>query len=195
MSTDRISRPQYNDIIDRFNSRVTNEAIYIEVPNKDRPRMVDLAEDKYDVRIPEITVGHGALVLTAIDDGEIAALPFAISPEQTVLPDPDDFIYGFHRHVSREVAQVAQATEGMQPHPFEAPLDMWRLDDQQVIAVLRASGKELTAKEIEIVRQLSPKTPDVVYATTRFEDDANIKILRGKVLVRHFGAGMSWFEQ
>lgn len=184
-------RKKREELIARFNERVNTSSAYLEVPNKDRVRMVDGIEDKYDVSIPEIAVGHGALVLYKLDAGSTEALPFAISPERTISPDPNDFIYGFHKYVSREVAEEMEAIT----YHFESPLDMWKLANEQVIAVLRAAGQELTANKIEAVRRLSPSTPEVIYATTRFEDDARIKIAHGKVLVRHFGAGNSWFEQ
>ena len=176
-------------LIDRFNERVNTPSAYLDVPKM--KYMVVGVEALYDVHISNVAVGHGALVLAALDGAQYSAVPFAMDPCQADALHKDDYIFGFHKYVAREAVAEMEGAFFRQT----ATLDMWQLDTQQIIAVLRGGRNELNEPVMEAVQELSLETPNTIYAMTRSEDEARIKIMGGVVSARVAGPGHLWSYQ
>lgn len=183
------SSQRRTELIERFNTRASLPEAYIGFESK---LPLSLAfESAYDVNISAPRVGHGALVLAKLDTSQdtLEAIPFALDPEHAVNPRNEDFIFGFHKYVAREVAEEFEGAD----FTLDTTLNMWHIEDNKVIALLRGGGGELLADEVDPLQRLSLVTPEVIYATKRLEDDSRLKILGGRVLARAIGEA-TWSE-
>jgi len=175
--------------IARFNERVTTPSAYLPVPNMDG--MVSDLEYLFSVQIPEVKMGHGVLVLTEGNHSHYDATPFALDPAIAELATPSEHMYGFHEYVAIDALREMPRRTFI----YESSLCLWRTEENRVVAHITGYAYGLSEDYVESVRYLSVETPEVTYVGMAKEDDARIKISRGKILTRAIGIEHEWIER
>ena len=184
----RLTNPEgRNELISLFDQRIHTPSAYIDVPNKED--LLDTVVNKFQMRISDSRVGHGAMVLLQTKGFRFEAFPFALDPSIAENPDPGDFVHGFHKYVTREA--YAEIDRTMTYSGFT--MSMWHSDDDRIVAMVGEGPTFFNANELEAIRQLSLDTPDVAFLTSPMNDKATrIKIMGGSVIARANDSNGEW---